>query len=115
MLSKERFWAGLVLVALGVLVTFDAWADIIRIALRDEESSHIFLVPIVAGWLVWIRRVRWRQCRLGGTVLGAHACRGRLVATLVWRFFINPVFLAWRCGSYSRGLFIVRFGQRRFV
>ncbi len=51
------------LMALGVLVTNDAWLDILTIAMTDEESSHIFLVPIVLVWLVWVRRGRLRQCR----------------------------------------------------
>lgn len=32
------------------------------IAMKDEESSHIFLVVPIAIWLVWIRRVRLRRC-----------------------------------------------------
>lgn len=45
----------------SAVVTFDAWSDIFRIASRDEESSHIFLVPIVAFWLFWVRRRRLRN------------------------------------------------------
>lgn len=62
--------AGLSLVALGVAVTFDAWADIFRIAFRDEESSHIFLVPVVAIWMAWVRRIRLRRCPPTGTFIG---------------------------------------------
>lgn len=68
-----RFWArngwtlyhalgAVLMVSLGVLLTYEAFADIFRIAVSDEESSHIFLVPIVAGWLLWVRRERFRQC-----------------------------------------------------
>ena len=39
---------GFLLVTIGFLVTLDVWADIYRIAMRDEEASHILLVPIVA-------------------------------------------------------------------
>lgn len=35
--------------------------DIIGIGLRDEEQSHIFLAPIVAVWLLWLRRSRLRS------------------------------------------------------
>jgi exosortase len=62
--------ASLVLGALGALATLDAWKDIYRIATRDEESSHIFLVPIVMAWLIWIRRRRFRNCRPVGTGIG---------------------------------------------
>ena len=50
-------WSGwhvlglLLLVEAGFVVTADAWSDIFRIAARDEEASHIFLVPLVASWL----------------------------------------------------------------
>ncbi len=56
--------------ALGVLITWPAWADICHIAWTDEESSHIFLVPIVALWMLWVRRVRFRYCKPTGTILG---------------------------------------------
>jgi len=66
-------WHGVAAVALaaaGVYATFDAWADIYRVMLKDEESSHIFLVPIVAAILVWIRRRRLRFCRPTGLWIG---------------------------------------------
>src|ERR1700742_549283 len=55
---------------LGVLVTWSAWADIYHIASADEESSHVFLVPVVALWMLWARRVRFRYCKPTGTLLG---------------------------------------------
>ncbi len=61
---------GLAIVGTAVAVHLDAWADIVGIALRDEEASHILLVPIVALWLVWVRRGRLRQCRFTPSVLG---------------------------------------------
>jgi exosortase len=56
--------------ALGVLITWPAWADLYHIAYTDEESSHIFLVPIVALWMLWVRRVRFRYCKPTGTLMG---------------------------------------------
>jgi exosortase len=44
------------------LATFDAWGDIYRIAMRDEEASHILLVPIAVAWLVWEHRRGLREC-----------------------------------------------------
>src|SRR3954463_6742452 len=55
---------------LGILATLDAWRDILRIVMRDEESSHIWLVPFIAAWLVWRRRGRLRRCTPGGLLLG---------------------------------------------
>lgn len=64
------FVIGLALCVIGMIVTIDAWSDMLRIAWRDEESSHILLVPIVAVWLAWIRRGRWRLCRPVGRFIG---------------------------------------------
>jgi len=58
------------LVAAGLWVTQDAWVDIYRIAIGDEEASHIFLVPFVVAWLIWVRLVRIRYCRPGPALLG---------------------------------------------
>jgi exosortase len=56
--------------ALGVIATLPAWQDIYQIASKDEENSHIFLVPIIALYLVWVRRMRLRHCRPSGRFLG---------------------------------------------
>jgi exosortase len=42
----------------------------VRFAIKDEESSHILLVPIVTGWLIWVRRGRFRRCRPRGGWIG---------------------------------------------
>ncbi len=75
MLRSERLtgWhvaAALVLAAVGVFATFDAWADILRYAYVDEEYSHIFIVPVVAVWMLWVRRMRFRHCKISGTIFG---------------------------------------------
>lgn len=62
--------AALALGALGMAATWDSWYDIFQIAWRDEESSHILLVPVVMLWLLWVRRGRLRQCRPTGTWVG---------------------------------------------
>lgn len=59
-----------VLVGLGAWATFTAWADIFHIARIDEEASHIFLVPLVVAWLVWVRRGRFRLCQRRGMWIG---------------------------------------------
>lgn len=70
-------------IAAGCWLTRDAWADIYRIAVTDEESSHIFLVPVVAAWMVWARRVRFRTLRPSGTLIGpALVAAGLLSSTL---------------------------------
>jgi len=53
----------------------DAWADIVNLVVADlrtqqDENTHILLVPIVAAWLVWVRRGRFRHCRPRGHFIG---------------------------------------------
>ncbi len=68
---SARSWVWFILLAGGaIFLAWDAWADIKRLALRDEEASHILLVPIVAAWLFWVRRSRLRHCRTVGTWIG---------------------------------------------
>ncbi|MDB5357200.1 MAG: hypothetical protein JWN24_3653 [Phycisphaerales bacterium] len=62
--------AATLMAGLGVLATWDAWRDIYDWARADEEYSHIFLVPIVAACMVWVRRHRFRHCKPSGTALG---------------------------------------------
>ncbi len=62
--------AAVAMAALGVAVTWPAWVDIYRIATTDEESDHILLVPLVALWMLWARRMRFRYCRPSDTALG---------------------------------------------
>src|SRR5262249_24507594 len=66
--------------AVGVLATREAWADIYAIGMTDEESSHIFLVPIVVAWIAWVRRLRLRHCPPRGMMIGpAIAAAGWLL------------------------------------
>jgi exosortase len=58
------------LAVLAIVCTWDAWSDMYRIALKDEEASHALLVPPIAVWLLWVRRGRLRHCRLLGTWVG---------------------------------------------
>lgn len=68
--SRSLLGLWVLLLAAVIWLTRDAWADIIGIAVSDEEQSHILLVPIVAGWMAWIRRLRLRHLRPSGTLVG---------------------------------------------
>lgn len=61
----------LLLVGAAVFAGLEQWRDILMIASKDEESSHIFLVFPIAAWLVWIRRVRFRRCPPHASWVGA--------------------------------------------
>jgi hypothetical protein len=54
--SKWHLLASVVLGLLGGWITRDAWADVHRLAWKDEEASHILLAPVVAIGLLWMRR-----------------------------------------------------------
>lgn len=85
------------LVSLGVVVTGDAWLDIARIAWKDEEASHILLVPIIAVWLVWVRSGRLRRCRPTGLYYGPL-----LIALGALLYFVGSVYLVqafWHVGA----------------
>jgi exosortase len=69
-LTPARCAAAAALAAVGVLAMLPSWADIVRMALRDAEQSHVLLVPFVAGWLVWVRRERLRKSVVSGTWAG---------------------------------------------
>jgi exosortase len=54
----------------AVWATGDAWQDIAKTGWKDEESSHILLVPIVVLWLMWENRGRFSGFRRLGTWAG---------------------------------------------
>jgi len=60
-LTSWHVIAAMIMGALGVIATFDAWSEIYLFAKKDEEYSHIFIVPLVALWMVWVRRMRFRH------------------------------------------------------
>ena len=60
----------IVMMAVAVFASITQWLDIAMIAIKDEESSHIFLVFPIAAWLVWIRRIRFRRCRPRASWIG---------------------------------------------
>ena len=68
--STWHLAGGLVLAVIAVLLTWDAWSDIFRIANKDEEASQVFLAPFVVVWLWWVRRRRLHFCRPVGFWVG---------------------------------------------
>src|SRR5438132_3964510 len=80
-LTQWHVVAALAMAALGVAATFEAWHDIYLLASKDEEYSHIFLVPIVALAMVMVRRMRFRHCKPSGAIVGV------LLVALGWASF----------------------------
>jgi exosortase len=82
---------------LCLALTWTAWADIYRTAKVDEEQSHIFLVPIVMAWMVWARRVRFRQCPPAGMIFGPIILA---VSWAVYLFGFNNGYISlWHAGA----------------
>lgn len=89
--------AALVLGALAVVATWGAWVDIVSIAWRDEESSHVLLVPVVVAWVAWTRRARLRQCRPEGSWV---ALLGVVFGAVIWYVgFSQQKQMFWHAGA----------------
>jgi exosortase len=88
------------LAALTVIAMISQWqplADIIAIGLRDQEQSHIFLAPVVAIYLVWLRRSRTRLVSVQRSVAGPIlVVAGWLVS---WWGFRSGTQIAWHGGA----------------
>ena len=101
--NESRTWSAHTYVMLGLMLGLAVWMqrqpllDIVRIMARDEEQSHIFLVPLVAGWLLWLRRSRLRYVRLRPSLVGPAAV---LVGGVVsWWGFNSGTDIAWHAGT----------------
>lgn len=58
--SAGDLWIAGALVTAALLAFSAAWSDIYLQAARRTDNGYIFLVPAVAGFLVWLRRSRVR-------------------------------------------------------
>ncbi|MEM8873135.1 MAG: exosortase/archaeosortase family protein [Planctomycetota bacterium] len=71
-LAGKHLLLAATLALVGIIATFPAWAEIfVDYAYGDfDEYSHIYFVPLIAAFLVYVRRQRFRYCRAGGFLLG---------------------------------------------
>jgi len=96
-MTARRIALGLALVALSVVATHQAWADIVRIVQRDEEASHILLVLPVFAWLLWTYRDRLRASEVGGSLWAL------LIVAAGWGFwafgYIKGMQVFWHFGA----------------
>ncbi|NBC11116.1 MAG: hypothetical protein GVY24_05185 [Planctomycetes bacterium] len=69
--SAWHFAGAAAMAAFAVWMTFPAWRDIYLTAADPaSRARHILLVPIIAAWLVWVRRHRMLHCRPRGHWIG---------------------------------------------
>ena len=59
-----------VMLTAAAAVTWRGWAQILELGLTRAVAGHIFLVPVVATWLFWVRRKRMLLCRPSGSLPG---------------------------------------------
>ncbi len=86
----------IVLLALAAIVNYQPLLDILHIGISDEEQSHILLVPVIAAWLLWLRRSRFRRVRFQPSLIGPG-----LVAAgtaMSWWGFNSGIQIAWHAG-----------------
>ncbi|MBV8780740.1 MAG: exosortase/archaeosortase family protein [Phycisphaerae bacterium] len=109
MLSDRILGLAIAMVVAAALIMRDAWADILRVALRDAELSYVLLAPAVIAWLIWVRRARLRQTTAYGGWVGI------LVIMIGWLtywygYYTDPVI--WRAGAVitAVGAFIAFMG-----
>lgn len=58
------------IVGLGVWSTYSTFEHLWRTSVAHGEALHLFLLPLVLFWLVWVRRQRFRMCKPGGNWVG---------------------------------------------
>jgi len=71
--------------------------DMISIGVRDEEQSHIFLAPVVAVLLLWLRRTRLRYIAYTPSLLGPGVVA--LGWVMCWFGFEAGIQAAWHGGA----------------
>jgi len=79
--TRWHLVAAIIFAAMGSIIVSSALADIYEKAIKDEENSHILLVPVVAMWMVWVRASRIRYCRPSWTIIGP------VVVAIGWFFW----------------------------
>lgn len=69
-LRPIHYFVALGLAILAAVLTGDAWADMIGYGWKDEESSHVLLVPVAVAWIAFVRRSALVRCVQQGTWIG---------------------------------------------
>ena len=73
--AKAARWRPSLILALclgsaAVWIASNSWADILHLGWYDEESSHVWLVPIIMAWIIWERRHRLKNIAPSISVVG---------------------------------------------
>lgn len=99
----RQAWRARDVLLLLLLVSAAIWAhrqpllDILTIGWRDEEQTHIFLAPLVAAWLFYLRRSRLRYVPVRPSLIGPALLLGGWL--LSYFGFAAGVQIAWHGGA----------------
>lgn len=94
---RSRVLLTLVLIAVAIFACRDAWADIVRIVMKDEEASHILLVPLVFARIAWVRRHELKGVVPGVSLWGPAIA---LAGVGIWLFGnIKAIQVFWHFGA----------------
>jgi len=111
----QRLVIAAVLIIISVWITSDAWRDIKNIALVDEQSSQILVVPVAVGLLLLARRRRFatldlRASWLGPVLMGAGGAMWLLsmIYEVYSTWYAGPVVVAVGCLVTVFGVDILR-------
>ncbi len=109
---QGRLAGAVALTLLGVIACADAWLDMLLIAKMDEEASHLWLVPLVAAWLVFSRKEVLPATPLRSTLLGPAIVL--LGGVMNWYGFYYFTQAAWHGGAVlvAIGCFLTLMGWR---
>lgn len=69
-LRPVHYIVALVMAIVAAILTGDAWADMIGYGWKDEESSHVLLVPVALAWIAFVRRSSLVRCVQQGIWIG---------------------------------------------
>lgn len=104
--SCRRAWntmsvAQSVQVVVGCLLVIVAFRspllDVYHLSLRNSDLSYVWLVPFLAGYLAWIRRIRWRTWHHRPSWIGVAIVVAALVLSWYGRYYDILVF--WHVGA----------------
>lgn len=94
---RHRVVLTLVLMALAVIACRDAWLDILRIVQKDEEASHILLVPLVFARIAWVRRTELKDWQSRTSFWGVAIA---LAGVALWLYGnISAMQVVWHFGA----------------
>lgn len=101
--SRGSSWSPLDISLFTLMIAVWAWMfrsplrDILELAWKDEEHSHILLVPLVIAWLLWLRRSRLSTLRVRPSLFGCAVVAIACVAS--WWGFQNDRDILWHGGA----------------